>query len=143
MFKVILAFLFMAPFLLNSSEDIQYDLNEWQRETVLYFAHGSAHLLMAEPQLALENFQKASSFLDKSDSASSALGFLICFGEGSIAYDGLELRAQCRQSIGSLCLDYFNDEEFAEDDEEVEIDTQVTETAVEFMRRIVRHGSLS
>lgn len=75
----------------------------WQLESLDYLGLGNAHLLSHEPILALENYQKASAIIDRSDNFSCVISFLICFGE-AISYDMLGFHEHSKQSIGSLLL---------------------------------------
>ncbi len=61
--------------------EFHHPLQEWQNEALLHFGYGNAHLLLDEPWQALEQFQKANLLLDKSDSSSYPIGFLITFGQ--------------------------------------------------------------
>ena len=89
----------------ETSNEFHYPLQEWQNEALLYFSYGNVHLLSHEPWKALEQFQRANSLLDKSDSSSCPIGFLITFGQ-VIAYDCLGFHDQCKQAIGSLFLNF-------------------------------------
>ena len=47
------------------SEEPTRELKEWQIECLTHLAYGNINLLSHEPLRALEDFQKAISFLDK------------------------------------------------------------------------------
>ncbi len=77
------------------SEEFQRDLKEWQSESLMHLGNGTANLLSHEPWHALEDFQRASTFLDPSDNSSFVIGFLISFGQ-AIAYDCLGFQENCK-----------------------------------------------
>lgn len=139
MLRLILVAAFLGTWGFCFSEEALQVAKEWQSESLLYLEQGNANLLAHEPWRALEDFQRATSFLDKSDKSSCAIGFLISFGQ-VVAYDSLGFREQCKQSLGSLLLVINEYDEGEDQDAEIgvqedsSIDT--SEAAVEFLRKL-------
>jgi hypothetical protein len=140
MLRLILTTLFLGIWLPCFSEEFRNNLKEWQGESLKHMSDGSINLLSNEPWRALRDFQRAEALLDRSDRASSAIGFLISFGQ-VIAYDALGFREQCKQSIGSLFLTF--NEYNKEEDRNAEDGTNKNflvpdeyEESVEFLRNL-------
>ena len=91
MLKLMLTVLILRIGLPCFSDEFRQDLKEWQSESLKHFCYGSANLFSHEPCKALEDFQRATTCLDRSDRSSSAIDFLILFGQ-VIAYDVLGFR---------------------------------------------------
>lgn len=122
------------------SEEIEKTKQEWYVESLYYLGNGHINLLMHEPAMALDNFQKATELLDESDkSSSSVIKFLISFGE-AIAYDSLGLKEESIRSLGMLLI-AFNEYEPEEiQDSHRNDDCSIPnhcEEAIEFLRAVV------
>jgi hypothetical protein len=50
------------------TEEFKHHLQDWQGEALFHLGNGNAHLVSQEPLHALEDFQKAKSLLNKTDS---------------------------------------------------------------------------
>jgi tetratricopeptide (TPR) repeat protein len=122
------------------AEESQHHLQDWQDEALSHIADGNAHLFSGNTWQALEHFQKASSYIDKSDTSAGPIGFFVVFGQ-VIAYDRLGFHDLCKQSIGSLFLTINEHDE--EDDLLAENDKQVNEKdedptmALRFLQNLV------
>ena len=97
--RLILIIVFVGSGIFCFSEEETVIENQWQVESLIYLEKGNEYLFLHEPISALENFQRASSFLDTSDNSANVIGFLISFGQ-VIAYDILGFREHCKQSLG-------------------------------------------
>lgn len=121
------------------SEEFHRELKPWQLESLQYFGNGSARILSHEPWRALEDLQRASSILDKTDPSSNIISFLIFFGQ-AIAYDSLGFREHCNQSLGALLLamNEYDDEEANLDGNlnEDYLSSNESEEAINFLRKL-------
>ena len=143
MIKWVLAILFLvirfSAFSEETPNEFHHPLQEWQNEALLHFSYGNTHLLFHEPWQALEQFQRANSLLDKSDSSSCPIGFLITFGQ-VIAYDCLGFHDRCKQAIGSLFLNIneYDDEDdlSSEEDECSQIASEESKDALQFLQNL-------
>jgi hypothetical protein len=95
------------------------------------WAQGTIRLVSYQPMRALEDFQKAASFVDNCDAFSYRAQFFIQFGK-TIAYDMLGFDDQCRQSIGSMVL-ILNHQE---NERSCPFNEQCS-TAVKFLRKLI------
>lgn len=130
--------LFIGITLVCFSEESHLELKAWQLESLQYFGNGTAKILSHEPWRALEDFQRASSILDKTDPSWSIISFLIFFGQ-AIAYDSLGFREHCNQSLGSLLLamNEYDDENLEDSLNENSLPSNESEEAIEFLQRLV------
>jgi hypothetical protein len=123
----------------ETSNKFHHPLQEWQNEVLLHFGYGNTHLLLHEPWQALDQFQRANSLLDKSNSSSCPIGFLITFGQ-VIAYDCLGFHDQCRQAIGSLFLNINEyddgDDLHSEEDESSQTACEESKIALQFLKNL-------
>jgi tetratricopeptide (TPR) repeat protein len=116
-------------------------LQDWQEEALSHIADGNAYLLSGKTWQALEQFQKASSYIDKSDASASPIGFFVVFGQ-VIAYDRLGLHDLCKQAIGALFLtiNEYDEEEDSldENDEQINEKDEDPTMAIQFLQNLAR-----
>lgn len=113
MIAVLLAFVNNC-FSVESASTAQNNESHQESLAVIYIGCGNGNLLYQDYSSALEDFQRASSVLDKCDCHCPELDFLIAFGR-VIAYDNLGLEDKCYATMTSL-LRIFNEEKNADDD---------------------------
>jgi hypothetical protein len=134
---VTLTLVFIGISLSCFSEESHRELKAWQLESLQYFGNGSARILSHEPWQALEDLQRASLALDKTDPSSSVISFLIFFGQ-AIACDSLGFREHCNQSLGALlmAMNEYDDEEENLKDNEDHLSANESEEAIDFFEKL-------
>ena len=129
----------ISSFSEESSNDSYCSLQKWQEEALLHCGYGNAHLLLNEPRQALEQFQRASSLLDKSDGSFCPIRFLVTFNQ-IVAYDCLGLHDQCKQAVGSLFLGVHEwddgDDSVPEENEGSQTEDKASEFIIHFLRSL-------
>ena len=136
MMKWIVAFMMVAAGSPAFSKEVRCPFEEGQTEALLHIGYGNGFLLTDEPWLALECFQKASSFIDKSDPSSISIKFILYFSQ-IVAYDYVGQHDQCKQSIGSLFLlasEYVDDD--CDEDESATEEDEDSALVVQFLKSI-------
>ena len=103
MFRFLLTLLLLITKFSGFSNQYHDPIQNWRNEVTLHLSYGNLHLMSDQPWLALEEFQKAKSFIDVSESSSLPLDFMITFGQ-VIAYDRLGFHDQCKQAIGAMYI---------------------------------------
>jgi len=105
MLRLVLAVMFLGIWLPCFSEEISQDAKDMnlqnERLALVYIGCGNENLLSHNYSSSLEDFQRASSLLDKQENSYLELDFLIFFGK-AIAYDNLGSKDQCQSSMASL-----------------------------------------
>jgi hypothetical protein len=105
---------------------------------VVYAGCGNIHLLLGDFEFALEDFRKASLYLEYCESPEIS-EFMILFGQ-IVAYDNLNQRDKCEQALGSLLLSMQNfddEEEYDDDGAEIDIDFErMYAESIKMMKRL-------
>ena len=83
---------------------------------MVYTGIGNTNVLMGEYELAIEDFNRASHLLAKSEKPAPEIDFWISFGK-AVSYDHLWNREECERAIGTLILSIY---ELGEEDSEEE-----------------------
>ncbi len=142
MLKLLLLGIFLTNGFSAFASDSLPISKSWEINSLFYLESGNTQLLMHKPVNALEDFQTATAFLDKSDKSASVIAFLISFGQ-TIAYDAIGDKEQCKQSLGSLLFSINAYDEFEDDevgDKTGEIDILIStdyQEVINFLRELV------
>lgn len=109
---------------------------------LIYLACGNANLLSGDFESSIQDFQKASTLLTKTQEQYSELEFLVSFGK-AIAYDNLGMVDQAKQAIGSLFILINESEDIESNSITGKPSSSDSQEAVEIMRKLASLASTS